>query len=418
MKKIFAITLTFALMFLLCTPIGAVDSTEVQVTRRGNPYTIVDHTVYELIPATKTAAAYYNVCSLFDGYEALSTMEALSIRAEIDGIPVKTIELLYEDEEFNKGRQPFEREAWNIYDLSPVEIDGELRELGNGYSVLKSVTIPAPIDKIGASVFSFMQKLETVSLPNTLTQIGASAFSDCLQLKEIALPKRLTSIAERAFAYSGLQSVKIPKNVKTIGNMAFTHCKDLSALKLVNGIETIGTSAFAGTALTAVKLPATLKTVGDHAFMAASLEKATVLFKNPAVFSLLNSQLFTTFPDTCLLIVKTAKMKQALVDSKFNGTVKVKTTVSAPKKLAAKQKGNRVFLKWTPVAKATGYRVYRYNAADKTYSAVKTVKGANSVLLKPAKSGTYRYAVKAFRTISGDTSWSDYTNLVKVAYTK
>ena len=353
-----------------------------EFTRADRNYTdeifkIVDHVVYMRSDpiSPKGEDLYYIVVDYFDTAECQNTATTIKIKAAIDGIPVRQLSVFY--------RQPGNH------------------ELGNQGAFLKNVT--------------------SVSLPDSIAVISNSSLSYFPNLKKIKLPENLRSIGIGAFSGSGLEAVKIPRGVVRIGERAFQNCDQLKRVVFAgNKVKNIDDLAFANCdALTAFTSPA-----GANLSATALLEcKNLKVLKLQGKVGNYNGAMLSGSSATILVTDPKLKafFQQELTDNgiqDFKGKILVKVSVAAPKKLAAKQKGSRVFLKWTPVAKATGYRVYRYNAADKTYSAVKTVKGANSVLLKPAKSGTYRYAVKAFRTLSGDTSWSAYTNLVKVAYTK
>lgn len=79
-------------------------------------------------------------------------------------------------------------------------------------------------------------------------------------------------------------------------------------------------------------------------------------------------------------------------------------------------KSNRsVKLKWSSVKNATGYRVYRYIDSQKKYVALETVKGSTSKLISGLKSATaYKFAVRAYRKISGSTYYGSYSDNLKL----
>ena len=72
--------------------------------------------------------------------------------------------------------------------------------------------------------------------------------------------------------------------------------------------------------------------------------------------------------------------------------------------LKASSGSKTVSLSWTSVSGATGYNIYSYNASSKTYTKLGS-SSANSYSINGLKPGTtYRYAVEAYKTVSGKKS--------------
>ena len=88
-------------------------------------------------------------------------------------------------------------------------------------------------------------------------------------------------------------------------------------------------------------------------------------------------------------------------------------TVDAPVLNSASKAGyNSVQLKWSRVADAEGYKVWRYDAASKKYTLVKTISSGSTVSWKNTglKTGTkYTYKVKAYRVVDGKEILSVYS---------
>ena len=99
---------------------------------------------------------------------------------------------------------------------------------------IKTVTIPASVETIGADAFNTCENLSSVSFAegSKLKTIGHGAFvSTCFE--EIELPASLTTIEYDAFADNeSLKSIVIPANVKSIGQDAFYNCPKLEYVVL------------------------------------------------------------------------------------------------------------------------------------------------------------------------------------------
>jgi lactocepin len=76
-----------------------------------------------------------------------------------------------------------------------------------------------------------------------------------------------------------------------------------------------------------------------------------------------------------------------------------------------------VSVTWKKVDGATGYKIYRANSASGKYKVVKTIKSGKTVKWtnsKLKKGKTYRYKIKAYRTVDGKKVYSpSYSAVVK-----
>lgn len=198
---------------------------------------------------------------------------------------------------------------------------------------LKSITIPASCETIGASAFSCCRSLESVvfesgsqlktigrrgysssgafeecaalkaiTIPASCETIGASAFYNCRSLETVVFEQesRLNAICggyvwENSYGAfcncTALKSITIPSSCSEIGASAFKNCKSLetvlfepdSKLLLIEGgtyyedQEIIFHGAFVDCiALKSISIPASCKTIGLSAFKnCASLESVS-----------------------------------------------------------------------------------------------------------------------------------------------
>lgn len=95
------------------------------------------------------------------------------------------------------------------------------------------------------------------------------------------------------------------------------------------------------------------------------------------------------------------------------------TTATNPSKVTNVKTTNRdtssMTLKWDKVEKCDGYKIYKYNKADKTYTYFKTIEGKNnnSYNIKKLTSGTtYRYAVRSYKKLGKYTYNGEYSNVL------
>jgi hypothetical protein len=100
----------------------------------------------------------------------------------------------------------------------------------------------------------------------------------------------------------------------------------------------------------------------------------------------------------------------------FTAVCNIKVIPPAPAGLTAKAASyNSVKLSWSAVSGVTGYLVYRYNAGTDSYQqlAKTTLTGYTNTPLTAGK--TYKYKVKAYKTVSGADYISDFTTVASAA---
>lgn len=81
---------------------------------------------------------------------------------------------------------------------------------------------------------------------------------------------------------------------------------------------------------------------------------------------------------------------------------KVKVSVSASTATTAT-------LKWNKVSGASRYAIYKYSSSSKKWSIVKTTTGTSYKLTGLSAGTTYKYRVRAYKTVSGKNHYSNYS---------
>lgn len=93
------------------------------------------------------------------------------------------------------------------------------------------------------------------------------------------------------------------------------------------------------------------------------------------------------------------------------------TKPAQTKNLKAATKSSAVTLTWSKVARAGGYRIYRYNSKTKKYEKIATVKGNKTFSYKNTKlmkSSTMKYKVRAYKTYNGTNYYGAYSEVVSI----
>lgn len=93
------------------------------------------------------------------------------------------------------------------------------------------------------------------------------------------------------------------------------------------------------------------------------------------------------------------------------------TKPAQTKNLKAATKSSAVTLTWSKVARAGGYRIYRYNSKTKKYEKIATVKGNKTFSYKNAKlkkGSTMKYKVRAYKTYNGTNYYGAYSEVVSI----
>lgn len=104
---------------------------------------------------------------------------------------------------------------------------------------LSNISLSSGLKEIEHSAFAYCKSLETIELPEGLQIL--SGFYECEALKSITLPATLEKIDDGAFVGCiKLASITIPENVNHIGDFAFAGCKELTSIKIPSKVNYIG----------------------------------------------------------------------------------------------------------------------------------------------------------------------------------
>lgn len=137
----------------------------------------------------------------------------------------------------------------------------------NDFSV---VVLPASLEYIGVSAFSYCEKLtRVVFLGNNLKTVDNFAFYNDKALEEVALPDGLESLGVSAFRFcTSLKSVSLPASLVKLDNFVFANDTGLKEVVFERGsqLREIGRSCFSESAVTSIELPSNLKILGESAF--------------------------------------------------------------------------------------------------------------------------------------------------------
>lgn len=129
----------------------------------------------------------------------------------------------------------------NVDVTIPAQLDGHNvvaigRDAFSGQSRIYSVTIEAPIVRIGVDAFFNCCDLESVIFPESLELIDSEAFSNTA-LTELKLPSKLRKIGADAFSQTKLREVILPESLEILGDDAFCECQQLEKVSIPKGIE-------------------------------------------------------------------------------------------------------------------------------------------------------------------------------------
>ncbi|MDR2768070.1 MAG: leucine-rich repeat domain-containing protein, partial [Treponema sp.] len=168
---------------------------------------------------------------------------AVTIPAEIEGLPVVDIGTVFADNE----------KITSV--VIPEGVTEIKRRAFNGCKALHSITFPKSLRTIAGGVYQYSwsnlpfydTRLTSLEIPEGVTSIGDAAFYEIDHLASVSIPASVTSIGNSVFfGCDSLGSVTIAGNTTDIGQNAFYNCKNLSSLIIPAGITNIGNGAFGG----------------------------------------------------------------------------------------------------------------------------------------------------------------------------
>ena len=155
----------------------------------------------------------------------------------------------------------------------------------------------------------------------------------------------------------------------------------------------------------------TLSTTTIAAIKTTTLAKTTYTYdgkaKTPAVTVKdtagkalkLNTDYTVTYSANKAIGTATATIK---FKGKYSGSKKLtyKITLGKPSAVSASQTTSTIKLTWSKVAGAAGYRIYLYNTKTKKFATVVNTTKTSYQFTKLKAGTTYKYAVRAYRTLS------------------
>lgn len=128
----------------------------------------------------------------------------------------------------------------------------------------------------------------------------------------------------------------------------------------------------------------------------------------------------TSLKITGLSSAKTYKFRVRVYNDKSN-TGKYSSSVTAvtkPKKVSSLTYSslttNSATLSWGKVTRATGYRVYKYNASTKKWERIATTTSRSYTVTGLTAGGTYKYKVRAYYKSGDTTKYGSYSSAVTV----
>lgn len=135
-------------------------------------------------------------------------------------------------------------------------------------SINGTYTIKDGTKCIANRAFYECENLTSITMPESVTTMGSGVFWKCKKLENVVLSSNLTSIESRTFYQcDSLLNIIIPDSVTLIGSSAFEYCKKLETVQMGNGVATIGSKAFCEcNSLTSIEIPNSVETIESEAF--------------------------------------------------------------------------------------------------------------------------------------------------------
>lgn len=145
----------------------------------------------------------------------------------------------------------------------------------NYNNLLRSISIPNTVKRIGKYAFFENFGLTEVDIPESVEEIGEYLFSDCTSLRSVKLSMNIKEIPECAFYNCrSLKGIEIPESCKIMGEAVFSECHSLESVKLPDSLNRIPDWAFYNCqSLATVRIPESCYGIGTGAFSHSGISK-------------------------------------------------------------------------------------------------------------------------------------------------
>lgn len=290
----------------------------------------------------------------------------------------------------------------------------------------------------------------TVTKANATTKTAGKIVTTCdgcgasISTSSISAPNKIT-LGATSYTYDGKTkkpSVKVyDKAGKVIssGNYTVTYASGRKTPGTYKVKVTFNSANYTGSLSTSFKI-----TVGKVRVSAASQTTDSITLKWKKIYGAsrydiyrydsakkkyvrikrINSGSTVKYKDTSVKTGKTYKYKIRAYCQKYKtygSYSEILTTGTKPKKVTSLKVSRRsktsVKLTWKKVSGASGYQIYRYNASKKKYVKIATIKSGTTIKYTNSKlkSGkTYRYKVRAYRSVNGKNLYGSSSEALKV----
>ena len=144
---------------------------------------------------------------------------------------------------------------------------------------LVTISIPASVTEINASVFRGCTALESVTFHDGVEHIGSHCFQNCSSLTSIVIPSSVTNIGENTFVgCRSLERAVLGSGLAKLGDEMFSGCQALEHVTINNGCAYIPAKTFQNcTGLTEISIPRSVESIGYAAFKGCrSMERVTL----------------------------------------------------------------------------------------------------------------------------------------------
>lgn len=270
----------------------------------------------------------------------------------------------------------------------------------------ENVTVPtrvgsAYVVQIAEKAFWAKKEMKSISLPANIQKIGKAAFNECTGLTKINLPSRIKTIEDSAFWYcTNLQAIYLPASLTSIAANAFTGCSKLTgyvtpssyAEKYVKASSTVKLGYRFASSL---KLPAASAKIAygkdtqlNYAIYPANTYSKYVTFTSSDTSVLRVSSTGLIRPVSCGSAYVTVRTADGSGVSARILLHVVPGVIPTPVLSAVTATGYTV--SWAKSPGATAYGVYRYNESSKNWDLIKKTAGL-SYSASGLQTGAYHY---------------------------